>query len=209
MEEGGNGGSRRRGRRGGRRDRSEKIENPVTDQASDAVPPVAADSGIEPAAVAQPNGDVQQITAIAAEQATTTHVEPAVSVETAVPAPIATPTNPEPVEAIAAETVLAPEPAVVDEVKPVTLTEEETSIAAPTVVAVEPEIVAPATIAATPVADLEKALETSGLVMVETSGDKVKAWQPEETPRTATPRRRRPTVVATQSEPLVMVETNK
>ena len=210
LEEGGNGGSRRRGRRGGRRDRSEKIENPATVQAGDALPLVEADSAAEPVAVAQANGDVQQVTVIAAEQATmTTPVEPAVSVETAIPTPVATPTTPEPVEAIAAETVLAAEPAVVEEVKPVALAQAEISPPAPTIAAVEPEIVAPATIATTPVADLEKALETSGLVMVETSGDKVKAWQPEETPRTATPRRRRPSVVATQSEPLVMVETNK
>ena len=209
-EEGGNGGSRRRGRRGGRRDRSEKIENPVTDQVGDAVPLVEADSDAEPVAVAQANGEVQQVTVIAAEQATTTTpVEPAVSVETAIPAPVATPTTPEPVEAIAAETVLAAEPAVVEEVKPVALAQAEISPPAPTIAAVEPEIVAPATIATTPVADLEKALETSGLVMVETSGDKVKAWQPEETRSAAAPRRKRPVAVAIQDEPLVMVETNK
>ena len=213
LEEGGNGGSRRRGRRGGRRDRSEKVEIPATVEAGDAVPLVEADRAAEPVALAQPNADVQQVTMIAAEQATTTHAEPAVSVvETAEPVPVATvptPTIPEPVEAIAAETVQAPELAVVEEVKPVALAQVEVPPPAPTIVAVEQEIVAPAMIATAPVVDLEKALETSGLVMVETSGDKVKAWQPEEPPRTATPRRRRPPVVATQSEPLVMVETNK
>ena len=46
--------------------------------------------------------------------------------------------------------------------------------------------------------------------MVETSGDKVSAWQPEvvevEAPR---PRRKRPAVVNIPDEPLVMIETAK
>ena len=48
--------------------------------------------------------------------------------------------------------------------------------------------------------------------MVETSGDKIKAWQPEEESSvlvTPKPRRRRPQVVTTNDEPLVMVETSK
>ena len=66
----------------------------------------------------------------------------------------------------------------------------------------QPEVVAPTL-------SIEKALETSGLVMVETSSDKAKALQPEvvvpeTTPR---PRRKRVAPVATQNEPLMMVET--
>ena len=59
--------------------------------------------------------------------------------------------------------------------------------------------------------DLETALQSSGLVMVETSGDKIKAWQPEEetsVPVAPRPRRRRPQLVTTSDEPLVMVETS-
>ncbi len=61
------------------------------------------------------------------------------------------------------------------------------------------------------VVDLEKVLETSGLVMIETSGDKAKTWQAEEpaVPAAPRPRRKRPTVVAAADEPLVMVETNR
>jgi ribonuclease E len=60
--------------------------------------------------------------------------------------------------------------------------------------------------------DLESVLQSSGLVMVETSGEKVKAWQPEEDiarPAAPKPRRKRPTAVANTDEPLVMVETSK
>jgi ribonuclease E len=60
--------------------------------------------------------------------------------------------------------------------------------------------------------DINKALETSGLVMVETSGDKIRfapveASANEIAPRS--PRRRRPAPSATASEPLVMVETQQ
>ncbi|MBS1228816.1 MAG: ribonuclease, Rne/Rng family [Proteobacteria bacterium] len=213
-EEGSNGGSRRRGRRGGRRDRSEKIDNPAEVQAGDATQPVAASSdaevAISPAAVSAPSTE-EPVATIAADQATVRAVAHAVAAaEIATPAPvIATTTLPEPA-AVIAEAVLAPEPAVVEEVKPVVAPAEEASaVTAPAVVAIEPEVVAPVAVAIEPVVDLEKALESSGLVMVETSGDKVKAWQPEETPKEAAPRRKRQLAVATQDEPLVMVETHK
>lgn len=207
LEEGSNGGSRRRGRRGGRRDRSEKVDNPTTLQAGDTVLPVETNSDVESAAASEARADALPTTTIAVEQATAVHTEPPVAIETASLEP-ASPTIPEPV---AAETAVVPEPAVVEEVQAAAAasTEAEISASAPAIVAVEPEVVAPATIATAPIANLEEALETSGLIMVETSGDKVKAWQPEETPRAATPRRRRPVAVAMQNEPLVMVETNK
>ena len=210
LEEGSNGGSRRRGRRGGRRDRSEKIDNPTALQASDAVQPIETSSDIESAPLSEIQTDTLPTTTIAAEQTTAIHAEPPVAIEAVRAEPVASPTPPEPVVAIATETIVAQEPAVVEEEKPVVaLTETGASLSAPAIVAVEPEVVAPAPIAMAPVANLEEALETSGLIMVETSGDKVKAWQPEETPKAATPRRRRPAAVATQNEPLVMVETSK
>jgi ribonuclease E len=69
----------------------------------------------------------------------------------------------------------------------------------------------PAPVVATPVIDIGKALEESGLVMVETSNDKAQFIQPavtssEETPR---PRRKRPAPVVVSDEPLMMVETQK
>lgn len=84
-------------------------------------------------------------------------------------------------------------------------------IAVTPVVQAEPKAVEAAPVAATVVVDIEKALEQSGLVMVETSSDKAQSWQPdasasEEAPR---PRRKRPAPVAVSDEPLMMVETQK
>ena len=124
------------------------------------------------------------------------------------PAPVASTALAEPVVTIT-EAARAPEQPAVEQSKPLLLAEEEIAATAPAIVAIEPEVVVPAAIATEPLVDLEKALETSGLVMVETSGDKVKAWQPEETRSVAAPRRKRHVAVATPDEPLVMVETNK
>ena len=65
----------------------------------------------------------------------------------------------------------------------------------------------PVDIPAVPPVDIEKALETSGLVMVETSSEKASAWQPEAPVVSKAPRRRRPVQVAATDEPLIMVET--
>jgi len=210
-EEGSNGGSRRRGRRGGRRDRSEKVDNPAEAQANDTALPVAAGSDAElvisPAAVSAPSTEEPVVT-VAADEPTARAVEHAVAAaEIATPAPesvaVVASTEPE----VAAEAVA--EPIIAEESKPVALAEEIDVAAAPAIIAIEPQAVAQLAVAIAPVIDIEKALETSGLVMVETSGDKVKAWQPEETPKEAAPRRKRQLAVATQDEPLVMVETHK
>jgi hypothetical protein len=68
-----------------------------------------------------------------------------------------------------------------------------------------------ATVIESPTTDMERVLETSGLVMVETSIDKIKSWLPEATEGDVIPRpRRKATIaVATPDEPLVMVETNR
>ena len=56
--------------------------------------------------------------------------------------------------------------------------------------------------------EIGKVLESSGLVMIETSSDKIQSWQPEVTEEAAPrPRRRRPAPVAQADEPLVMIET--
>lgn len=61
------------------------------------------------------------------------------------------------------------------------------------------------------VIDIDKALEQSGLVMVETSSDKAQSWQPEITASesAARPRRKRPAPAVVSDEPLMMVETQK
>jgi ribonuclease E len=83
--------------------------------------------------------------------------------------------------------------------------------ATPIIVQAEPKAAEAAPVAAPVVVDIEKALEQSGLVMVETSSDKAQSWQPEaaaneEAPR---PRRKRPAPVVVSDEPLMMVETQK
>jgi ribonuclease E len=58
--------------------------------------------------------------------------------------------------------------------------------------------------------DIDKALEISGLVMVETSSEKSRVWQPEAREETEPlPRRRRPAPAPVSEEPLVMVETRQ
>jgi ribonuclease E len=84
-------------------------------------------------------------------------------------------------------------------------------VAVTPVVQAEPKAVEPVPVAVAVVVDIEKALEQSGLVMVETSSDKAQSWQPEaavseEAPR---PRRKRPVPVVVSDEPLMMVETQK
>ena len=67
-----------------------------------------------------------------------------------------------------------------------------------------------APVVSAPDQDIEKVLATSGLVMIETSSDKAKNWQPEapSSETAARPRRKRPAAITTPEEPLVMVETN-
>ncbi|MBV5337188.1 MAG: hypothetical protein J0653_04245, partial [Deltaproteobacteria bacterium] len=69
----------------------------------------------------------------------------------------------------------------------------------------------PVAVTEIPVVDISKMIEASGLVLVETSSDKVFS-QPIETissEATPRPRRKRPTPVQIKDEPLVMVETQK
>ena len=222
-EEGASAG-RRRGRRGGRRERGERVENAGEVQAAEnAELTAAAQAATESAPAVE--------TREAALAAPTVEVaapaaKPVVAIETA-PA-IAAPAEEAAAPAAAAETVATE--TVADEVAP--------AVAAPTPLAVTPEptLAAPfvqpvaeeapaiatpaptetptapaaAAVAAAPAVDLGEALEQSGLVMVETSSDKVKNWQPEAAPVEAVrPRRTRPAPVVVADEPLVMVETQK
>ena len=214
-------GSRRRGRRGGRRERGERNENPAavaaTENAEQAIASVAetsvaadvavvAASATPAVAPAEPSTPIESAeSVIVAEQATTVAIEPAAPV-TAVPA--AEPAAP--MEVVApAEPVFAPviEASAAPEAMPsaAPVAEASAEVASQSVT----ETAAPATeeIPAVPSVDLEKALESSGLVMVETSSVKVQAWQPEAPVVNKAPRRRRPVETAGTDEPLVMVET--
>ncbi len=225
-EEGASGNSRRRGRRGGRRDRGERTESntpetPVSETAAatlsvEQATVVAAAAGVVAAeevsppvvaeTVSEPIATVQESTGVISEPtAELPVVEPVAAIIESVSAP-------EVVEVAAA--ILPEVPA--EETAPVTKEEKATVEAvqaepleniqptpAPVAQASEPLVVAQAV-------SISEALEAGGLVMVETSGEKIQTWQPEvveeETPR---PRRRRPAPVAVAEEPLVMVETKQ
>ena len=197
-----NGGARRRGRRGGRRDRGERSENQIERQAdAEALPLVATDEAIAPVEIAAQPEPTASVGTETFEQpagiAATVTAEPAY-----VPVPIIAAEVPdeEKTEPVVAETTVAEVVA-----EPIIVESQE-----PTGPATQPEVVETTPLPESiPLVDIEKAIEASGLVMVETSGDKINAWQPEvaevEVPR---PRRKRPTVKL-PDEPLVMVETAK
>ena len=72
------------------------------------------------------------------------------------------------------------------------------------------EEVTPSTAPVETVQDIAVALESCGLVMVETSATKAQSWAPEQAePEAQRPRRRRPVQIQAEQEPLVMVETQK
>ena len=77
--------------------------------------------------------------------------------------------------------------------------------AAPAAEAAKAPVAAPAA-----VADVAQALQESGLVLVETSREKVSGWQAEPAPASEQrPRRRRPVAPPPVDEPMVMIETQK
>ena len=213
-EEGSSGNARRRGRRGGRRERGEPRENQAVAPSDEATP--AAQAGSAEAMAETPAQPVTQdatsdapvsarvpvvneqtiversIAAEAASVATpsvqTAAVETPVAIVEAAPAEIITPP-------VVAEVAVTPAAEVVAPVAEIAMKDvEQTPVSAP-VAAI----------------DLDKALEQSGLVMVETSSDKVQSWQPEAAASEAAPRprRKRPAPVAVSDEPLMMVETQK
>ena len=69
-------------------------------------------------------------------------------------------------------------------------------------------LLAPALVAAAPV-DLSSALEGSGLVMIETRADAIKAFQPEPPTEPVQPVRRRRAAAVVVDEPLIQVETGR
>ncbi len=222
-EEGASAG-RRRGRRGGRRERGERVENAGEVQAAENAELTAAAQAATESAPAVETSEA----ALAAPtvEVAAPAVEPVVAIETtpAVAAPAEEAAAPAAaVETVATETVADEVAPVVAAVAPVAETsepvlaaplvqpvaEEAPAIATPAPVEA-PAVPAAAPVAAAPAVDLDKALEQSGLVMVETSSDKVKNWQPETAPvEPVRPRRTRPAPAVVADEPLVMVETQK
>ncbi len=202
-EDGSGGGSRRRGRRGGRRDRVERSESPAEVQASEIAAPVTVDNdtlvGMMTEAV--PETTMPVVPELTTEPAT---FSAPVSVEPETPV-LEVEVNPEPVEAPVIALEVQPEVTVIAEVVSTPIVEETQRPLEPV------ETNPPVTVTATPLVDIEKAIEESGLVMVETSSDKVKSWQPELAAIEAEPRprRKRPVPITLPDEPLVMVETSK
>ena len=231
-DEGNNANQRRRGRRGGRRERGERSENQtaqvsaVSEQSLDssegASPSVAIAQEVVAETAVSVTAEANASSAVVATESTTN--QPTFSqIET----PISI-VNAEPVEIISARTEPAVESqpeVVIEPAAVVSMAAAEPALQAasvpafeqtPTPLAEVSPVAAPIAeqLAATPVdnpavpaVDIEKALETIGLVMVETSGEKASAWQPETPVVTKVPRRRRPVQVVVVDEPLIMVET--
>ena len=220
--------SRRRGRRNARRDRGDRNENgeagsletPVTglEQAPESVEvPAAAppDAVPSPAVAAVPAPDMPQEMPVPQPEAMI-HTAPESDEKTAPQAPSATLPSPAPVEVapVVEEAISLPE----TEKAAVEETVIETGAASPempaaaesgpvTIPAPEPEV------APKLVIDIAQALESSGLVMVETTSDAVPAPTSEVAPVENAPRARRKRQSAPASsasaEPLVMIETRK
>ena len=204
-EESNSTGSRRRGRRGGRRDRGERNENPAEAQTSKNPLPVAqaSEDAVVGAAVLAPEVNAETAESQTFKTAAAPEADPPViappDINEFVVAPLTS--------AAPSETVGSPEIAAIESDIETALIEV---VATPINVA-EAVSTEPSSSADTPYVDIEKALETSGLVIVETISDKAKEWQPELASSEATPRPRRvrPTAVVTPDEPLIMVETNQ
>ncbi|MBI2307587.1 MAG: Rne/Rng family ribonuclease [Rhodocyclales bacterium] len=205
---------RRRGRRGGRRERGEgrpegqsstpavvEAETTAAVAAAEALP-VAAARAEAPASEPFITTEVPQTVEAVVEAAAPViaAAEPVVAFAAAPTAAVTTETTTE--TAVAAAPVVAAEVfAEPDTVTAIAPTQPEPPVAAEPIAVPTP---APAVEVS---ANLGSTLESSGLVMVETSQDKARAWAPEAAPVSTQPRRRRPVPVATSDEPLVMVET--
>jgi ribonuclease E len=226
-DEGGN--ARRRGRRGGRRERGERHETPAEIQSGVLPLDAAGDEGLSAAPVSQSPTLAEPAPVFAlVDQAATP--APALAPELANQAAPVTAELPAPAQAVSSEAVEVEAPALeaaalasaeteglaaevlvapVLDATPEPLAPVE-PVTAPVPVLI-PVVETPVQVAVAPEVDIEKVIEASGLVMVETDLGKVQSL-PEEAPVTeapARPRRRRPPVVAVADEPLVMVETSK
>ena len=227
-EDAANGGSRRRGRRGGRRDRGERTETSNETQAAENL---ASGSAI---AATETNAVDLKIAAVAptaetlvVEVATTTVIE-STEVQSAFESQITQkaeagnaplePITVVPVTTVASDSVVAENLSETDAEaailplgeRPADLQGNQdstiTSVGDATTQKTEERQIAEAQEAT----DIGKVLETSGLVMVETSSEKIQSWQPEVSEEASPrPRRKRTAPAAVSNEPLVMVETRQ
>ena len=198
-------GNRRRGRRGGRGRGERRIDqenqesglNPAGEVAASAVTAISEDNAT-PVEVIIP-------AAVVATEAAEAIVEAVVAPQT--PAEATVPATPEPVVETTTEAVVVEPVAVVVETEPV-VAAVETLTVPQTVVEVEAEpVAAPAPVAAAAPVDLDAALSESGLVMVQTTSAITVA--PVEAPVKLGRPRKPKAVESSQTEPLIIVETQK
>ena len=178
--------SRRRGRRGGRRERGERNEAAdLSTENQDTLPLLSEQEGVP--GVAPTTAPVTPPPAVEVSSEMTTPAAEPVAPVVEVPAEPAVTVREDALEI----------PLVVETPPPPASPAEKT----------EPLLLqAPAPLPA--LTNIAQSLESSGLVMVETSSDKIQSWQPEAqvTEPAPRPRRRRPSV-AVSDEPMVMIET--
>ena len=208
-----NGNSRRRGRRGGRRDRKPEASTDVNTPASaETEVPQTEIAASTPVAVVADAVVVATITPVIEPIAPAPEATPSIVVSQAVEVPAAEVARSSPMDA---ETPIQTEKA--EDTVAVSaegsefaeaLKAAEQPVAATPEVPATPELVVTTATETTHV-DIGQALESNGLVMVETRSDKIQSWQTETPPteETPRPRRRRSQSVAISDEPMVMVET--
>ena len=214
-ETGSNGSSRRRGRRGGRKDRGERSENPVPPSAATILDQANSTLAEEP---------VQRIDVSPHQEATSESspgesgnevlaVTPTLPAEiplfgeqaTAIALPESPPSPAENAEQLEAEVMAT----VQETLQP---TEQHETLLAPSIAETPIEVATLHTEVAQPISvdNIQEALESSGLVMIETSPEKARIV-PEaiftHENSESTPRRKRKTRPVTADEPLIMVET--
>ncbi len=203
-----NGGSRRRGRRGGRRERGEHRESlPNSPTQEGAIDNEVTTLDTAPLAGEQPSAQTEHVIQFAQTLETSARPLNSDTEDRNVQrAPLVT-------EVAEKETKL-PEIPVAAQIAeaPVLLDAEQENRAQPAAEIAAQTIPNSSVDPETAPVDIAVALETSGLVMIETSRDKHQEWQAEPAPMATTtgaPRRRRPASPAMSNEALVMVETSK
>ena len=192
-------GSRRRGRRGGRRDRRESSPEIQVSENSQAMEPVSSVPESSPTLVGEPRQETPaEVLAVTEPVVTTLSAEAEMIVTETVQVPLT-------------DDVTSAQASVIQEEQPVSAEGSEFAevLRAAAQPVSNPLISEKAPIATESPVNIAEALENSGLVMVETSAAQVPSPLSESQLIAVAPqpRRRRPTVVVVEAEPLVMVET--
>ena len=192
-------GSRRRGRRGGRRDRRESSPEIQVSENSQAMESVSSVPESSPTLVGEPRQETPaEVLAVTEPVVTTLSAEAEMIVTETVQVPLT-------------DDVTSAQASVIQEEQPVSAEGSEFAevLRAAAQPVSNPSIPEKAPIATENPVNIAEALENSGLVMVETSAAQAPSQLSESQLIAVTPqpRRRRPTVVVVETEPLVMVET--